>query len=233
MRTIGIIGGMAWESSAVYYRVINEEVSRRLGGSNSARIVLNSANFADFIGWHRADDWPAVEREITEMSQALERAGAECVLIACNTQHAVADGAAAKIGIPLLHIADATAAAIRAEGLSRVALLGTRFTMDRDFFTGRLADHFGIETILPGEADRDVLHRTIFEEFAKGRYTPQTRSWYVQLVNTLVDQGAEGVVLGCTEISLLLRPADVPGVRLFDTTRLHAMAAVEFGFSDS
>jgi aspartate racemase len=233
VRTIGIIGGMAWESSAVYYRVINEEVSHRLGGSHSARIVLNSANFADFIGWHRADDWSAVEAEIIEMSQALERAGADCVVIACNTQHAVADAAAAKIGIPLLHIADATGAAIQAAGLRRVALLGTRFTMDRDFFTGRLADRFGIQTILPAEADRDVLHRTIFDEFAAGVYTEDTRGWYIGLVNQLVEQGAEGVVLGCTEISLLLRPADMPGVRLFDTTRLHAMAAVEFSFAGS
>jgi aspartate racemase len=179
------------------------------------------------------DDPPDASRQAAALAQALERGGADCVLIACNTQHVAADQAADKIGIPLLHIADATGAAVAAAGLHRVALLGTRFTMERDFFTGRLRDRYGIETLLPEPDERDVLHRTIFEEFAKGKYTDETRRWYVDLVGRLLDRGAEGVVLGCTEISLLLGPDDLPGVQLFDTTTLHALAAVDFGLGES
>jgi aspartate racemase len=233
MRTIGIVGGMSWESSAAYYKIINQEVSRRLGGDSSARVVVNSTNFADVIAWHRKDDWASVEAEVTGLAQGLERAGAECWLIACVTQHEVADAAAKEVSIPFLHIADVTGEAVAGAGLKSVGLLGTRFTMERQFFTGRLRGNFGLDVLLPTEADREYLHRTIFEEFARGVFEDRTRKRYVEIINDLVAQGAEGIILGCTEIPLLVGADDVPGVPLFDTTSLHALAAVEFSLGGS
>jgi aspartate racemase len=232
LRTVGVIGGMSWESSATYYSIINREVARRLGDQSSARVVVNSTNFADVIGWHQADDWAAVEGEVTRLAQGLERAGAACWLIACVTQHEVADAAAKRVDIPLIHIADVTGRAVREAGLSRVGLLGTKFTMERGFFTDRLRDSYGLEVVLPDPDDREYLHRTIFEEFARGVFDPGTRARYVEIIDRLVARGAQGVVLGCTEIPLLVRPENVPGVPLFDTTTLHALAAVDFSLSD-
>jgi len=231
MRTIGIIGGMSWESSAAYYDIINREVSRRLGGDNSARVILTSTNFADVTRWHRKGDWKSVEHEVTHLAQGLERAGADCWLIACVTQHEVADAAAERVAIPLIHVADVTGEAIKATGVDSVGLLGTRFTMEREFFTGRLRRHFGQDVVLPSKADREYLHRTIFEEFALGVFKPETRAEYVRIINDLVTRGAQGVILGCTEISLLVRQEDTPAIPLFDSTKLHALAAVEFSLA--
>ncbi|WP_033443042.1 aspartate/glutamate racemase family protein [Saccharothrix sp. NRRL B-16314] len=230
-RTVGVIGGMAWESSATYYRMINEKVAERLGGRHSARLLLNSTDFEEIIQWHGADDWASVGRKVTELAQGLEKGGAGCVLIACVTQHNVADEAAAEIGIPLIHIADVTGEAIVADNRRTVGLLGTRFTMEKEFFAGRLRDRFGLDVRLPDEPGRAYLHETIFEEFAKGIFTDATRARYVEIIRSLVADGAEGIILGCTEIGLLIRQSDVPDVPLYDTTELHVNAAVEFSLA--
>ncbi|WP_128546099.1 aspartate/glutamate racemase family protein [Larkinella soli] len=230
MKTLGIIGGMSWESSAAYYRIINQEVGCRLGGNHSAKLILSNADFEEFVQWQKADDWAAVERAVDGMAQGLVLAGAECVVIACNTQHEVADAVADRLSVPLLHIADAAGEAIRKAGLNRVGLMGTRFTMERAFFRRRLKERFGIEVILPHEPDKDFIHRTIYEEFGRGIFSDTTRGRYLEMIGRLADRGAEGVVLGCTEIPLLVRPEHTE-VPLFDTTTLHAMAAVDFCLS--
>lgn len=227
-RTIGVIGGMAWESSAVYYRLINEKIAERLGGRHSARLLLNSTDFEEIIQWHQTDDWPAVQDKVTELSLGLEQGGAECVLIACVTQHEVADAAAAAIGVPFIHIADVTGAAIKADGRTKIGLLGTRFTMEREFFTGRLRENYGLDVLLPDEPERAYLHETIFEEFANGVFTPDTKERYLKIITQLMNRGAEGIVLGCTEIGMLVNQQDIPEVPLYDTTALHVEAAVEF-----
>jgi len=204
-RTIGVIGGMAWESSAVYYRLINEKIAERLGGRHSARLLLNSTDFEE-----------------------IEQGGAECVLIACVTQHEVAAAAAAAIGVPFIHIADVTGDTIKADGRTKIGLLGTRFTMEREFFTGRLRDNYGLDVLLPDEPERAYLHETIFEEFANGVFTLDTKERYLKIIRQLMDRGAEGIVLGCTEIGMLVNQQDIPEVPLYDTTALHVEAAVEF-----
>lgn len=227
MKTIGIIGGMTWESSAVYYRIINQEIGRRLGGHHSAKLVMVSADFEDYTIWQKADDWTSVENDVDEMAQRLVHAGADCVVIACNTQHEVAEGVTDRLPVPLLHIADVTADAIQKAGFRKVGLLGTRFTMERQFFRGRLKNRYGIDVILPDEADQKYIHQKIYEEFSKGIFSESTRSRFVTIIEKLAEQGAEGVILGCTEIPLLVQ-AKHTTVPLFDTTTLHALAAVEF-----
>jgi aspartate racemase len=230
---IGVIGGMAWESSAVYYRLINQKIAGRLGGRHSARLVLNSVDFDEFIQWHRADDWAAVENKVGELAQELERAGARCIVIACVTQHEVADGAAKRVDIPFIHIADVTGEAIRAAGIGTVGLLGTRFTMERDFFVGRLRDRFDLDVLIPeDEDDRQYLHDTIFNEFAKGIFEDATRKRYLEIIDRLAARGAQGIILGCTEIPLLVRQDDVPNLPMFDTTEIHADAAVNFSLHE-
>lgn len=227
-RTVGVIGGMAWGSSALYCEEINKAVARRLGGRHSARLLLASTDFEEIIEWHQADDWDAVRRKMIALALGLERGGAGCVLIACVTQHNVADAVASRIGVPFIHIADATGEAIRADGGRCVGLLGTRFTMEGDFFTSRLSNDHGLDVLVPGEDDRAYLHHTIFDEFAKGIFTSEARTRYRAVITGLVARGAQGIVLGCTEIGILLSQADVPGVPLYDTTALHVAAAVEF-----
>jgi aspartate racemase len=227
-RAIGLIGGMAWESSAVYYKMINDRIAERLGGRHSGRIMLNSTDFEEIIQWHQTDDWSSVRDKMTELARGLERSGARCVLIACVTQHEVADAVAAAIDVPFIHIADVTGKALKADGREKVGLLGTRFTMEREFFTGRLRDEYGISVLLPVAADREYLHRTIFQEFAKGVFSASTKQHYTAMISRLVERGADAIVLGCTEIGLLLDQRDVPDVPLYDTTELHVNAAVEF-----
>lgn len=231
-RTVGVIGGMAWESSALYYKLINEGIAERLGGRHSARLLLNSTDFEEIVQWNQADDWLAVRSKVTELAVGLERAGAQCVMIACVTQHEVADDVAAAIGVPFIHIADVTGDAVRADSRSTVGLLGTRFTLEREFFTARLRDRHGLDALLPGEDDRAYLHHTIFDQFAKGVFISETRQRYVEIIERLVDRGAEGIILGCTEIGLLLSQPDVPEVPLYDTTALHVAAAVEFSLGN-
>lgn len=226
MRCVGLIGGMSWESTTLYYQVMNREVARRLGGLHSARVLLMSLDFADIAQRQREGDWPGMATSLADAAKRLEQAGADCVLIGTNTMHKVADEVQRAIDVPLLHIADVTAQAIRAQGVQRVALLGTRFTMEQPFYRDRLAQ-MGVDVLTPDEAGRAEVHRIIFEELCLGVCTPESRIRLQRLCDSLVAQGAQGVVLGCTELPLILQASDVP-VPLFDTTTLHALAAVDF-----
>lgn len=227
MRTIGIIGGMSWESTAEYYRLINEEVGRRLGGLSSGRILLSSVDFAPFAARMARGEWDAIGGELAGEARRLKAAGAEALLVATNTMHRFAAGIESASGLPLIHIADAAAKAIAAAGKRKVGLLGTRYTMEGDFYRGRLLDRHGIETLVPEEADRAETNRVIFEELCRGRFEASSRAWLLGLVERLAAAGAEGVILGCTELPLVLKEGDA-AVPLWDTTRLHALAAVEF-----
>ena len=213
---------MSWESSAEYYRIINTEVKQRLGGLHSAKLVLYSVDFAEIERLQHAGDWDGAGVMLADAAARLERAGAECLVICTNTMHRLADAITQGIQIPLLHIADATAARVQAAGVKRVGLLGTKFTMEQEFYRGRLERH-GLEVLVPTADDRELVHRVIYEELCKGEIDSQSRASYEQIVERLVASGAEGVILGCTEIGLLLKAACVP---LFDTARIHAEAAV-------
>jgi aspartate racemase len=226
MRRIGLLGGMSWESSALYYAVVNEAVRERLGGYHSARVLMASVDFAEVEAMQAAGDWDAAGRLLAAEAVALEAAGAECLVLCTNTMHKVADAIQAATTLPLLHIVDVTAAAVRAAGLSRVALLGTRFTMEQSFVRDRLAG-LGVEALVPHGEDLELVHRVIYDELVHGVVRDESRAAYVDVVGRLVAAGAEGVVLGCTEIELLLGQDDVD-VPVFATTRLHALAAVDF-----
>ncbi|MBC9178857.1 aspartate/glutamate racemase family protein [Roseomonas ludipueritiae] len=225
-KVIGLLGGMSWESSAEYYRIINEQVRDRLGGLHSARCLMWSFDFAGIEALQHAGRWADATAEMIAAAQRLERGGADFVLICTNTMHRMAEEVQAAIGIPLLHIADPTAERIRAAGLRRVGLLGTAFTMEQDFYKGRLVERHGLEVLVPEAEDRALVHRVIYEELVQGRAEPASREAYRAVIARLVARGAEAVILGCTEIMLLVRPED-SAVPLFDTTALHAEAAVE------
>lgn len=226
-RVLGLIGGMSWESSAEYYRLINEGVRDRLGGLRSARILMWSFDFAEIEALQHAGRWDDAAALLVEAARRLERGGAECLVICTNTMHRMADAVQAAVGLPLLHIADPTAARIRAAGLRRVGLLGTAFTMEQDFYRGRLEARHGLEVLVPDAEDRAVVHRIIYEELVQGRVEPSSREAYRAVIARLIERGAEAVILGCTEIMLLVQPED-SAVPLFDTTAIHAEAAVEF-----
>ena len=229
MKTIGMIGGMSWESSVEYYRIVNEEINRRLGGVHSAKCLMYSVDFAEVELLQKQSRWDEATALMIDAAQRLEKGGADFVVICTNTMHKMADEMQRSLSIPLLHIADATAAEVHAAGLKKIGLLGTRFTMEQDFYRGRLERH-GLQVITPGEAERAVVHRVIYEELVLGKILPQSRAEYARIIAGLVNQGAQGVILGCTEIGLLVKPADSP-VPLFDTTRIHALAAVEVALS--
>ncbi|MBL8262838.1 MAG: aspartate/glutamate racemase family protein [Xanthomonadaceae bacterium] len=226
MRTLGLLGGMSWESTLPYYRIVNERVRQRLGGLHSAKLVLHSVDFAEIEALQHAGDWDAAGAILVDAARALHAAGAEALVICTNTMHLVAPAIEAGVDLPLLHIADATAARIRDAGLSRVALLGTRFTMERDFYRQRI-EAAGIGVIVPDAPQRDVVHRVIYEELCLGRILDASRDAYRAIIDDLVAQGAEGVILGCTEIGLLVGEGDAT-VPLFDTTRIHAEAAADW-----
>ena len=226
MKTIGLVGGMSWESTALYYQIINREIGRRRGGLRSAKLLLSSLDFEQVVARQKAAAWDELAAMLADAARRLERAGAECLLIGTNTMHRVAAEVQAAISIPLLHIADAAVAAIRAAGCRTVALLGTRYTMEQPFYVAHLARH-GIECVIPDPAGRAEVHRVIFDELCKGDFNAGSRRRLHQIIARQVGGGAEGVVLGCTELSLTLSPGDV-GVPLFDTTALHALAAVDF-----
>lgn len=228
-RRIGLLGGMSWESTALYYRLVNEEVRDRLGGFHSARVVMASVDFAEVEAMQVAGDWAAAGELLSGEARALESAGAECLVLCTNTMHKVADAIEVAVGIPLLHLADVTADAVRGAGLDRVALLGTRFTMEQPFYADRLRSH-GLEVLVPDEADRALVHGVIYDELVLGVVREESRAAYVEVVRRLVDRGAGGVVLGCTEIELLIAPGDVE-VPVFSTTALHARAAVDFALA--
>ena len=226
MKTLGLIGGMSWESTVPYYQLVNRGISARLGGHHSARLILYSVDFAEIERLQREHRWGEAGAVLADAAAALERAGAECIVLATNTMHCVAASIEAQVGIPLLHIADATGAAVKAAGLAHVGLLGTRFTMEQPFYRERLERDFGLTVYVPGDATRQRVHAIIYDELCHGVIDDTSRVAYVEAVEELVGLGAEGVILGCTEIGLLLGPEDV-SVPLFDTTALHAAAAVE------
>jgi len=226
MKTIGMIGGMSWESTLPYYRHVNEAIKARLGGLHSARLVLYSLDFHEIEQLQRSGDWQRAGALLGEAAVSLERAGAEFLVLCTNTMHKVADAIEQAVGIPLLHIADPTAEAIRAAGLQRVGLLGTRFTMEQPFYRERLENRHGIQVLVPDEADRLLVHRVIYEELCLGTVREESRQAYREVIARLVAQGAQAVILGCTEIGLLVGDADA-AVPLFDTTLLHARAAAD------
>jgi aspartate racemase len=226
MKTIGLIGGMSWESTLPYYRHINEAIKARLGGLHSARLVLYSVDFHEIEQLQRSGDWQRAGAVLGEAAAALERAGAHFLVLCTNTMHKVAEAIEQAASIPLLHIADPTATAIRAAGLQRVGLLGTRFTMEQPFYRERLENRHGIQVLVPDEADRQLVHQVIYEELCLGTVREESRLAYREVIARLVAQGAEAVILGCTEIGLLVGEADAT-VPLFDTTLLHARAAAE------
>lgn len=232
MRRLGLLGGMSWESTAEYYRHLNQMVASRLGGLHSADLVLRSVDFAEVEEMQAEGRWDDAGALLADGARDLVAAGAEAVLICTNTMHKVAGAVEEAAGVPVLHIADATAAAVRAAGVRRVALLGTRFTMEQDFYAGRLAEH-GLEVVVPGEADRDLVHRTIYDELCLGVVREESRAAYGRVVDALVADGCEGVVLGCTEIELLVDPDGPSAVPLFPTARLHCEAAVAFALGDA
>jgi aspartate racemase len=223
---IGLIGGMSWESSAEYYRIINREVRRRLGGVHSARSLMWSVDFGEIENLQHHGDWDKLTEQMKDAAVRLERGGADFVLIRTNTMHRMADAVAAAINIPLLHIADPTAAKVRAAGFNRVGLLGTAFTMEQDFYKGRLRDAFGLDVLVPGADDRRVVHDVIYKELVAGEVRPESRTAYREIIGRLVLRGAQAIILGCTEIMLLVSDED-SAVPLFDTTTIHAIAAVD------
>lgn len=226
MRTLGLIGGMSWESTLLYYRQINERVRERLGGLHSAKLLLYSVDFAEVEALQRVGDWTAAGALMLDVAKRLQGAGADALVICTNTMHLLAPDIEREVDLPLLHIADVVAHAIRARGLSRVALLGTRFTMEQAFYRDRLASH-GLDVRVPGAAARDDIHRVIYEELCRGEIRDDSRQRYRAIIDAMVVGGAECVVLGCTEIGLLIGDADA-AVPVLDTTALHARAAADW-----
>ncbi|MDN7753216.1 aspartate/glutamate racemase family protein [Burkholderia gladioli] len=227
MKTIGLIGGMSWESSAEYYRMINRASKARHGGHHNAKSVMVTVDFAEIEALQRARDWDALGARMADTARQLQAAGADVVVLTTNTMHRVADAIERAVTLPFLHIADPTGAALRAAGVERVALLGTRYTMELPFYAARLAERFGIEVLTPDTEDRDTVHRVIYEELCHGLIEPASRAAYAAIIGRLAARGAQAVILGCTEITLLIGERDSP-LPVFDTTALHAQAAVDF-----
>ncbi|WP_421323403.1 aspartate/glutamate racemase family protein [Aeromonas sp. 604176] len=225
MKCIGLLGGMSWESTVSYYQALNRRVRAQLGGLHSARVLLNSVDFAGIERLQHAGDWPATARLLAAEARKLQDGGADFLLIGTNTMHKVAPEIEAAIDIPLLHIADATAAKLQADGITRVGLLGTRFTMEQDFYKGRLQERFGLAVLVPDEAGRERVHRIIYDELCLGEIRASSRAEYLAIIAGLAAAGAEAVILGCTEIALLVGDAQA-AVPLYDTTAIHAEAAV-------
>jgi aspartate racemase len=229
-KRIGLIGGMSWESSAVYYRLINELTRERLGGLHSADCLLRSVDFAPVAELQRQGDWAAAGRLLAGEAAALQGAGAELIAVCTNTMHKVADEVVAAIEVPFVHIADATAHAVATAGLSRVGLLATAYTMEQDFYVGRLRERHGLDVLVPDEAGRRLVHSVIYEELCTGRIEPRSREAYQRIIGALADRGAQAVLLGCTEIGLLIGPDDSP-LPVFDTTRIHCERIVDLALA--
>ncbi len=232
MKTIGLLGGMSWESTLHYYRLINKGVQHALGGLHSARIVLHSVDFGPIEALMRNEEWDVIGDILGDAVVGLEKAGADFFLICTNTMHVLAADILKRVDIPLLHIADATGDVLLSEGIKRVGLLGTAFTMEQDFYRTRLAEHCGMDVLIPPEKDREIINRIIFEELCCGKTVEQSKKEYIRIMAWLADQGAEAVILGCTEIGLLVEQQDVD-VRLFDTTPLHAARAVQMAMTQA
>jgi len=231
MKTIGLIGGMSWESSIEYYRIINQETRKRLGGLHSAKSILLSVDFAEIEVLQNHNRWDEAGTLLMAAGENLEAGGADFVVLCTNTMHKVAARIQAHLHVPLLHIADATARTIKQSGIRRVALLGTRFTMVEDFYKGRLNRSYGLEVVIPEADEIETVNRIIYEELCMGKILPASKESYMKVMNGLVEKGAEGIILGCTEIGLLVQKPD-SRVPLFDTTRIHAVAAVEFALEE-
>ena len=230
MRTIGLIGGMSWESTVSYYQAINRNVQMRLGGLHSAKIILESVDFAPIAQMQSDSEWEKAGLVLAESAARLQTAGADCVLICTNTMHNVAEQVENAIDVPLLHIADATAHALQADHICKVGLLGTRFTMEQDFYKGRLTQQHGIEVITPSDTSRTIVHDVIYNELCLGQICNDSREQYLQIIQELAQAGAQAVILGCTEIALLVKQGDT-AMPLYDTTAIHAQAAVEFALA--
>lgn len=227
MKTIGILGGMSWESTLEYYRLINQEIKNRLGGYHSAKIILYSFDFAEIESLQHQGQWEEMGRLLSEQAQKLEQAGAEFILIATNTMHKVADFIEEAISVPLLHIGDATAEEVIKQGLTRVGLLGTRFTMEEEFYRRRLKDKYNLDVLIPPSNHREIIHQVIFKELVLGKIQEKSRQKFIQIINDLKKAGAQGIILGCTEIPLLVRSED-SSLPLFNTTAIHARRAVDW-----
>jgi aspartate racemase len=230
MKTIGMIGGMSWESTIEYYRILNETVKARAGGLHSAKILMLSLDFAEVEQMQHQGRWGEAARLLVTTAQQLEAAGADFIILCTNTMHKAAGEIEQSVGIPFLHIADPTGAAIRTKGLKKIGLLATRFTMEEAFYKARLQEGFALEVLTPGSEERAMIHRVIYEELCLGRIVPDSKARYLETIQRLVDRGAEGVILGCTEICLLVKPPDV-SVPVFDTTYLHAVAAANYAMN--
>ncbi|MET8867067.1 aspartate/glutamate racemase family protein [Nonomuraea sp. NPDC004580] len=230
MRTIGLIGGMSWESSAEYYKILNEETRRRLGGHHCAKSVMLTVDFAEIEAMQREGAWDRAGERLAGAAKSLESAGADLVLLCTNTMHQVADAVEGAVGVPFLHLVDATARRVAAAGLTRVGLLGTRFTMEMDFYRARMRDQ-GIDVLVPDEPARTLVHDVIYQELTLGRVEPASREAYREIIAGLAGRGAEGVILGCTEITLLVGQDDSP-VPVFDSTRIHVETALDLALSE-
>ncbi|MDB5022925.1 MAG: Aspartate racemase [Mucilaginibacter sp.] len=226
MKILGLIGGISWVSTIDYYRLINQGINEKLGDLNFAECIIHSFNYADIKRNNDAEDWNATLRMLTSAGQNLKNSGAKAIVLCANTMHMVADQLEKNLQLPVIHIARATANTIKSGGYKKVGLLGTKFTMERPFFREKLAQR-GIEVIIPGSNERDFIHYTIFEELGRGILKPETKNFYLEVMHKLAGQGAEGIILGCTEIPLLISPQDT-GIPLFDTAQIHSNAAVEF-----
>ena len=227
MKTFGLIGGMCWESSVQYYQIINRTVRERLGGFHSAKCILYSFDFEEIERLQRQGNWDEATRLMIEAARSVEKGGADFVVICTNTMHKMADDVQKQIRIPILHIADATAEMILSRGLKRVGLLGTRFTMEEDFYRGRLGAKHGLEVLIPTAEQRELVHRIIYDELCAGLLTPSSKKTYLDIIEDLAKEGAQGIILGCTEIGLLINQGD-DHIPLFDTTIIHAVAAVDY-----
>lgn len=230
MKTIGLIGGLSWESSVEYYRHLNVLVREQLGGLHSAKILMYSFDFEEIVCLQKSGDWETATQRMIDAAQTLEKGGADLLLICTNTMHKMADEVQASVSIPLIHIADETGKEIKARNLKKVGLLGTRFTMEHPFYKERLLA-MGIEAIVPNKEDRDIVHNIIFDELCKGILLPESKKAYLDIMNKLIEEGAEGMILGCTEIPLLIKKEDST-IPLFDTTAIHAKSAVAFALEE-
>ena len=231
MKTIGLIGGMSWESSAEYYRILNELTKKALGNMHSCKCILYSVEFGEIEALQRNGEWEKLTNIMVDAAQKLEKAGAEFVVICTNTMHMMAPEVQAAIGIPVLHIADAAAEEIKKQGLKKVGLLGTRFTMEKEFYKGRIAEKHGIEVIVPSETDQTTIHNVIYNELVQGVVKQESKNQYKEVIQRLVDNGAEGIILGCTEIPMLIKQDDI-SVPIFDTTTIHAEYAMEYALGE-
>lgn len=232
MKTIGMIGGMSWESSVVYYQLVNKRVRELLGGDYSCKSVMYTVDFDEIVKLQHKEEWGKLDRLMADAAVRCQKAGADIIVLCTNTMHLCKDAIEKSISVPFLHIAHATAEAISLYGLTKVALLGTKFTMEKDFYKREIEENYDIKVIVPDSGDRDIIHGIIYQELIKGIISEESRDRFKVIINSLREQGAEGVILGCTEIPLLIREGDVD-IPIFDTTKIHAYKAVDFAIKDN